>query len=122
VEKKSPWNTARLSILSVAERPISVLSDSRFKKVGEAAMTFHEQETRDALVSFKKLTLNSPEMGIDYSEEAIPERDPAYQLAYGTLSETQTLEHLPADRRLDLARCLEQLGMSPARAALMASL
>jgi hypothetical protein len=111
-----------LSILSVAERPISVLNDSRFKKAGEAKMTFHDQETRDALVSFKKLNLNGPELGTDYSEEAIPERDPAYQLAYGTLSETQTLEHLPAAKRFDLARCLEQLGMSAARAALIASL
>ena len=85
-------------------------------------MKFHEQATLYALVSFKKLNLNGLEIGIDYSEEAIPERDPSYQLAYGTLSETQTLEHLPADRRLDLARCLEQLGMSAARAGLMASL
>jgi hypothetical protein len=58
----------------------------------------------------------------DYSEEALPERDPSYQLADGTLYETQTVEHLPAAERLALARCLEELGMSRARATLVASL
>ena len=58
----------------------------------------------------------------DYSEEAIPERDPAYRLSAGTSCDTQTVEHLPAAERLALARCLEQLGMSHARAQLMASL
>jgi hypothetical protein len=59
---------------------------------------------------------------IDYSEEAIPERDPAYQLPYGTFHETQTIEEVPAARRLALARCLEQLGMNAARAAMVASM
>jgi hypothetical protein len=58
----------------------------------------------------------------DYSEEAIPERDPAYQLPYGTFHETQTIECVPAAKRLALARCLEQLGMNAARAAMVASL
>jgi len=58
----------------------------------------------------------------DYSEEAIPERDPAYRLPAGTLYETQTVEHIPAAGRLALARCLEQFGMSPAKAALVARL
>jgi hypothetical protein len=58
----------------------------------------------------------------DYSEEAIPERDPAYRLSNGTLYETQTVEYMPAAERCALARCLEQLGMSASRAALVASL
>src|SRR5690242_7979597 len=56
----------------------------------------------------------------DYSEEAIPERDPAYRLADAAPCDTQTLEHLPAAERRALARCLEQLGMSRARATLVA--
>lgn len=58
----------------------------------------------------------------DYSEEAIPERDPTYRLPAGTCCDTQTVEHLPAAERLALARSLEQLGMSPARALLLANL
>ncbi len=58
----------------------------------------------------------------DYSEEAIPERDPEYRPSAGTLHEAETVEHLPAAERLALARRLERLGMSPARAALVASL
>jgi hypothetical protein len=58
----------------------------------------------------------------DYSEEAIPERDPAYRLSHGTFYETMTVEHMPAAKRLALAGCLEQLGMSRARATLVASL
>ena len=50
-------------------------------------MNYHEQEKDD----------------IDFSEEAIPERDPAYRLPGGTLSDTQTVEHLPVARRLVLA-------------------
>ena len=59
---------------------------------------------------------------VDYSEEAIPERDPAYQLPGGTVSGTQTLEYLSSAERMAMVRCLEQLGMSPARAALVVSL
>jgi hypothetical protein len=58
----------------------------------------------------------------DYSEEAIAERDPAFRPMDGTLSEAQTVDVVPADVRLALARSLEQLGMTPARAALVASL
>ena len=58
----------------------------------------------------------------DYSEEAIPERDPAYRTPGGTLYEAQTVDAMPADVRLALARCLEQLGMSAGRAAMVASL
>ena len=65
---------------------------------------------------------NDQPIGTDYSEEAIPERDPAFRLSAGTGYETQTVEHLPAAERLALARCLEQLGMSRARAAMVASL
>lgn len=60
--------------------------------------------------------------GSDYSEEAIPERDPAYGLFDGTLHEEQTVDEVPADVRRALARRLVQLGMSPARAAMVASL
>jgi hypothetical protein len=60
--------------------------------------------------------------GLDYSEEAIPERDPAYRLLDDTICETPTIEAVPADVRLALARRLEQLGMSSARAAMVASL
>jgi hypothetical protein len=66
--------------------------------------------------------LNDPRIDIDYSEEAIPERDPAYRLSDGTCDDTQTVDHLSAAERLALARCLEQLGMSRARATFAASL
>ena len=59
---------------------------------------------------------------IDYSEEAIPERDPAYRPLDDTLYKAQTVEVVPAEVRLALARRLEQLGMSGARAAMVASL
>lgn len=58
----------------------------------------------------------------DYSEEAICERDPSYRTVDGTLHEAQTVDALPADVRLALARRLEQLGMRAATAALVASL
>ena len=58
----------------------------------------------------------------DYSEEAIPERDAAYRGFDGTLHEEQTVDDVPADVRRALARRLEQLGMSAARAAMVASL
>jgi len=63
--------------------------------------------------------LNAP---IDYSEEAIPERDPAYRTTDGTLHEEQTVDEMSADMRLALVRSLVQLGMSPTRAAMVASL
>ena len=59
---------------------------------------------------------------VDYSEEAIPERDPAYCPFGGTLHEEQTVDELPADLRLALARQLEQLGMSASRAAMVSRL
>jgi hypothetical protein len=59
---------------------------------------------------------------IDYSEEAIPERDPAYRLQDDTLYKAQTIEIVPAEVRVELARSLEQLGMSSARAAMVARL
>jgi hypothetical protein len=58
----------------------------------------------------------------DYSEEAIPERDPAYRLPDGTDYAEPTVEAVSAEERLDLARCLERLGMSPSRAAIVARL
>ena len=59
---------------------------------------------------------------IDYSEEAIPERDPAYRPIDDTLYKAQTVEVVPAEVRMSLARCLEKLGMNGARAAMVASL
>jgi hypothetical protein len=58
----------------------------------------------------------------DYSEEAIPERDPAYQLPVATWYQEATIELLTAEERLDMARQLQLLGMSRARAAAVASL
>lgn len=65
---------------------------------------------------------SDPRIDTNYSEEAIPERDPAYRLSDGTCDDTQTVEHLPAAERLALARSLEHLGMSRARAAFVVSL
>ena len=65
---------------------------------------------------------NDPRIGTDYSEEAIPERDPAYRLSDGTFDDSRTVDELPVTERLALARRLEQLGMSPTRAAFAAGL
>jgi hypothetical protein len=109
-------------------------------------MKYHEEEKLDALLPYGTLlaagkfneepaTADIPLAGhwllpnskdqrmcTDYSEEAIPERDPTYRLPDGTVYETQTVEVMPAAARLALARCLEQLGMSASRAAMVASL
>jgi hypothetical protein len=58
----------------------------------------------------------------DYSEEAIPERDPGYQLPVGTGCDEATVAAVSPEVRLDLAHQLEQLGMSRARALAVASL
>jgi hypothetical protein len=81
-------------------------------------MTYPPEHTPAALVR----DADDERTCIDYSEEAIPERDPAYRLPDVTLADSQTLEYLPPSERLALARCLEELGMSPARAAFVASL
>jgi hypothetical protein len=111
-------------------------------------MSCHVEEKRDALVRYENLrlagelnaepaTTDLPLAGdrllpsaddqrtctcTDFSEEAIPERDPAYRLPAGTLYETQTVELLSAAGRLALARCLMQLGVSASRAAFVANL
>jgi hypothetical protein len=114
--------------------------------MGEAAMKYHEQGKRAVLIPCEKVDtagrvnagaataevavagdrlLPNAQDGLwftDYSEEAIPERDPAYRLPDGTLCETQTLPYVPAAERVALARCLEQFGMSALRAAALASL
>jgi hypothetical protein len=59
---------------------------------------------------------------IDYSEEAIPERDPAYRTSDGTMHEEQTIDEISAVMRIALARQLVQLGMRSSRAAMVASL
>jgi hypothetical protein len=56
----------------------------------------------------------------DSSEEAIPERDPSYRLPDATAYELPTVDHLPAAERRALARRLEELGMSRARATVAA--
>src|SRR5438045_9529530 len=66
-------------------------------------------------------TSNKPR-AVDYSEEAIPERDPAYRPLDDTLYKGQTVEVVPAEVRPALARRLEQLGMNSARAAMVARL
>ncbi len=58
----------------------------------------------------------------DYAEEAIPERDPAYRLPPGTDYEVRTIEAVSAETRVSLARRLQELGMSRARAAFVVSL
>jgi hypothetical protein len=70
-----------------------------------------ESEARAAGIRFQPLP--------DYSSEAISERDPDYR---PDTSAYPTVEDMTADVRLDMARCLQRLGMSAARAALVASL
>jgi hypothetical protein len=103
---------------------------------GEAAMKYDHQDKRDTLPYDGHLTRAEVQLelerrppqatneddSVNYSEEAIPERDPAFRLSGGTDDEGPTVEDVsPAVRRY-LARRLEQLGMSPARAAAVASL
>src|SRR5262249_17090731 len=59
---------------------------------------------------------------IGYIEEAIQERDPGYCMGAGTLHDEQTVDELSAEMRLTLVGQLVALGMSPSRAAMMASL
>ena len=68
------------------------------------------------------LRYSATEHACDYSEEAIPERDPAYRLSGGTDYEEPTVEALSREVRQDLARRLQQLGMSRARATVVATL
>jgi hypothetical protein len=83
----------------------------------------HLEETQlDVLLLYERFLAAAKPTRTDYSEEAIPERDPAYQLSDGTSYDTQTVAQIPAAERLALADCLEQLGMNRARAAVMASL
>jgi len=86
-------------------------------------MTYY-QDTRDAVLPCERFPLSAlgEGPGTDYSEEAIPERDPAYRMSAGTLCEEPTVEAMPAEVRLALRRRLEQLGMSAVRAAAVASL
>jgi hypothetical protein len=63
-----------------------------------------------------------PSVSVDYSEEAIPERDPAYRLPGGTVPEEQTVDAMPPHLRAGLARQLMQLGMSEARAMAVVSM
>jgi hypothetical protein len=138
-------NACPLSILAVAERLTSVQTDSRHDD-GKAIMKYHAEMKCDTLLPHEKLSRvgqfneqpatidfppsgdgllpksNDQRTGIDYSEEAIPERDPAYRLPDGTLHQTRTVEHVPAAVRRDLVRRLKELGMSAVRAAMVASL
>jgi hypothetical protein len=109
-------------------------------------MKYHHQEQHNTLLPFGQLSpgeifhgqlptadfppaverrppqSKGPGAGRDYSEEAIPERDPAYRLPVGTGCEQATVEALSAEVRRDLARRLQELGMSRARAVVVASL
>ena len=58
----------------------------------------------------------------DYSEEAIPERDPAYRLPNDSQNQEPTMDIVSTETRLELARCLQQMGMSRAKASALASL
>jgi hypothetical protein len=58
----------------------------------------------------------------DFSEEAIPERDPAYRLPDCSDGEALTVESVSAEMRVELACRLLELGMSRARAAVLANL
>jgi hypothetical protein len=113
---------------------------------GEAAMKYSDEKNRDALLPDEGLhtpgnlgaqlpTANlqltverhppqskSESACRDYSEDAIPERDPAFRLPGATDYYQLTVEALSEAMRLDLACRLQQLGMSRARAALMARL
>src|SRR5262249_17983162 len=97
----------------------------RTNEQAHAATRFHgERATSDLPPADDRVgpDLSDQRTDIDYSEEAIPERDPVYQLPDGTSHEAQTAEYVSAADRLALARCLEQLGIRPATAALVASL
>jgi hypothetical protein len=105
----------------VENKPDAYLSSEKFLgtgEVNEAPVTADLALAADTLLPTSK---NQP-LVPDYSEEAIPERDPAYQLSDATFSQTQTVAHVSPADRLALARCLEQLGMRRTRAALVASL
>jgi hypothetical protein len=80
-------------------------------------MQYHTEKQRAVLLPYEDLVLCC-----DYSEEAIPERDPAYRLPDGTECGEPTVEAVSAEMRLDLARRLQELGMSTSRAAFVASL
>lgn len=67
-------------------------------------------------------TSMSAHVSLDYSEEAIPERDPAFRLSAGTMHDERTVEEVSPALRLELAQRLHDLGMSCARAAFVASL
>jgi hypothetical protein len=81
----------------------------------------HEELAAERLPE-EKQSLKIEVAAVDYSEEAIPERDPAYRPLDDTLYRAQTIELVPTEVRLALARRLEQLGMSGARAAMVANL
>jgi hypothetical protein len=69
----------------------------------------------------RPLPLRTAELN-DYSEEAIPERDPSYRTGNGTLHEEQTVDDMSAEMRNALARRLVKLGMNASRAMMVASL
>jgi hypothetical protein len=79
----------------------------------EAAMTYGATEKYEYL---------QDDQIADYSEEAVPERDPAYRRPAGTLCDPETAEYVPLEERRALAQRLEELGMSPAKVAFVARL
>ena len=78
--------------------------------------------TDGVLFAVEQSSRNSNVAVIDYSEEAIPERDPNYRPVSDALYDSPTTEVLSAEERRELARCLQQLGMNAVRAAVIASL
>jgi hypothetical protein len=95
-----------------------------YEKLLTAGNLSEQLPTADVLLTVERRLPKSERDGAcrDYSEEAIPERDPAYRLPSGTDNEEPTIEAVSAAVRLDLARRLQQLGMSRARAAAVVSL
>ena len=57
----------------------------------------------------------------DYSEEAIPERDPSYRLP-ADIEDSPTQRTLRPDTRDRMQVKLERLGMAPGRAAAVAAI
>jgi hypothetical protein len=108
--------------------------ESHDQKKGDALLPYEElltagkfkgqPPTAEVLLAIERHRLKSKsQSACRYdSEEAIPERDPSYRLPDGTGCDEPTVEALSAEVRLDLAHRLQKLGMSRARAAVVASL
>ena len=103
------------------EQPDTIIPCEQFFSEG---LSLRQLQTADLLRAFETRLPRSKNQGggRDYSEEAIPERDPEYCLPVDTGCEQATAEAVSAEVRLELARRLQELGMSRTRAAIVASL